>query len=54
MEKINDLEKKFSRKMDQPLLNNFLNNTTSWCRLNPIGCGKQAMIETLLCVPFVG
>ncbi|APC25704.1 hypothetical protein BST79_gp191 [Only Syngen Nebraska virus 5] len=47
MEKINDLEKKFSRKMDQPLLNNFLNNTTSWCRLNPIGCGKQAMIETL-------
>jgi len=47
MNKIDDLEKKFSRKMDQPLLNNFLNNTTSWCRLNPIGCGKQAMIETI-------
>ena len=47
MDVINDLEKKYSRKMEQPLLNNFLNNTTAWCRLNPIGCGKQAAIETL-------
>ena len=47
MDRLDDLKKKFSRKMEQPLLNNFLNNTTAWCRLNPIGCGKQAMIETL-------
>ncbi|ABT14945.1 hypothetical protein NY2A_B546L [Paramecium bursaria Chlorella virus NY2A] len=50
MNKINDLEQKFSVPMNQPLLNNFLNNTTSWCRLNPIGCGKQAAIETLFLI----
>ena len=50
MDTIDELEKKYSRKMDQPLLNNFLNNTTAWCRLNPIGCGKQAAIETFFLV----
>jgi len=50
MDKINNLEKKYSQPMDQPLLNNYLNNTTAWCRLDPIGCGKQAIIETLFMV----
>ena len=47
---LDDLEKKYSLPIPQPLRNNFLNNTTSWCRLNPIGCGRQAMIETLFLI----
>jgi hypothetical protein len=47
MDKIKELEKQYSLEIPQPLYNNFLNNTTSWCRLNPIGCGRQAATETL-------
>ena len=47
---LDDLEKKYSLPIPQPLQNNFLNNTTSWCRLNPIGCGRQAMTETLFLI----
>ena len=50
MDKLDKLEKKYSLPIPQPLQNNFLNNTTSWCRLNPIGCGRQAMIETLFLI----
>lgn len=39
---LDDLEKKYSLPIPQPLQNNYLNNTTSWCRLNPIGCARQA------------
>ena len=39
---LDDLEKKYSLPIPQPLQNNFLNNTTSWCRLNPIGRHLQA------------
>ena len=46
MDKLDELEKKYSLPIPQPLQNNFLNNTTSWCRLNPIGCGRQAVRET--------
>jgi hypothetical protein len=27
-----------------------MNNTTSWCHLNPIGCGRQALIETVFLI----
>ena len=47
---LDDLEKKYSLPIPQPLQNNFLNNTTSWCRLNPIGCGRQAMTETFFLI----
>jgi len=47
---LDDLEKKYSLPIPQPLQNNFLNNTTSWCRLNPIGCGRQAVIETFFLI----
>lgn len=50
MNKLDELEKKYSLPIPQPLQNNFLNNTTSWCSLNPIGCGKQAMKETLFLI----
>jgi hypothetical protein len=52
MDKLNDLEKKYSIPFPagSPLQNNFLNNTTSWCRLNPIGCGRQAMTETFFLI----
>jgi hypothetical protein len=50
MDKIDELEKKYSLPIPQPLQHNFLNNTTSWCRLNPIGCGRQAMVETLFLI----
>ena len=46
-EKLNQMEKKYSQEVPQPNLNNMVNNTTSWCRLNPIGCGKQVVIEAL-------
>lgn len=47
---LDDLERKYSVPLPQPLQNNFLNNTTSWCRLNPIGCGRQAVKETLFLI----
>ena len=47
---LDDLEKKYSLPIPQPLQNNFLNNTTSWCRLNPIGCGRQAVLETFFLI----
>ena len=47
---LDELEKKYSFPIPQPLQNNFLNNTTSWCKLNPIGCGRQATIETLFLI----
>lgn len=47
---LDDLEKKYSLPIPPPLLNNFLNNTTSWCRLNPIGCGRQAITETFFLI----
>jgi len=47
---LDDLEKKYSLPIPQPLQNNFLNNTTSWCRLNPIGCCRQAMTETFFLI----
>lgn len=47
---LDDLEKKYSLPIPQPLQNNFLNNTTSWCRLNPIGCVRQAMTETFFLI----
>jgi hypothetical protein len=50
MNALDELEKKYSLPIPQPLQNNFLNNTTSWCRLNPIGCGRQAMTETLFLI----
>jgi len=50
MDKLDELEKKYSLPIPQPLQNNFLNNTTSWCRLNPIGCSRQAMTETLFLI----
>jgi len=48
--RLEDLEKKYSTPMEKPLLTNFLNNTTSWCRLNPIGCTRQALIETVFLI----
>lgn len=52
MDKLDDLEKKYSIPFPagSPLQNNFLNNTTSWCRLNPIGCGRQAVTETFFLI----
>jgi hypothetical protein len=50
METLDRLEKKYSLPIPQPLQNNFLNNTTSWCRLNPIGCGRQAAVETFFLI----
>jgi len=50
MDKIKELEKQYSLEIPQPLYNNFLNNTTSWCRLNPIGCGRQAATETIFLI----
>lgn len=49
---LDDLEKKYSIPIPagSPLQNNFLNNTTSWCRLNPIGCGRQAVTETFFLI----
>ena len=47
---LDSLEKKYSLQIPQPLQNNFLNNTTSWCRLNPIGCCRQAMTETFFLI----
>ena len=47
---LDDLETKYSLPIPQPLQNNFLNNTTSWCRLNPIGCGRQAVLETFFLI----
>ena len=47
---LDELEKRYSLPIPQPLQNNFLNNTTSWCRLNPIGCGRQAMTETFFLI----
>ena len=44
---IHGVEKKYSKKIEQPLMNNMLNQTTSWCRLNPLGCGRQVITETL-------
>ena len=52
METLDRLEKKYSLPIPagSPLQNNFLNNTTSWCRLNPIGCGRQAVTETFFLI----
>ena len=50
MNKLDELEKKYSLPIPQPLQNNFLNNTTSWCRLNPIGCCRQAVTETFFLI----
>jgi hypothetical protein len=50
IKRLDDLEKKYSTPLEKPLLTNFLNNTTSWCRLNPIGCTRQALIETLFLI----
>ena len=50
MNAIKELEKKYSVTIPQPLLNNFMNNTTSWCHLNPVGCGRQAVIETIFLI----
>lgn len=50
MNKLDELEKKYSLSIPQPLQNNFLNNTTSWCRLNPIGCCRQAVTETFFLI----
>jgi hypothetical protein len=47
---LDELEKKYSLPIPQPLQNNFLNNTTSWCRMNPIGCGRQAVTETFFLI----
>ena len=47
---LDELEKEYSLPIPQPLQNNFLNNTTSWCRLNPIRCGRQAITETLFLI----
>jgi hypothetical protein len=47
MDKLDDLKKKYSVELNAPLLTNYLNQTTSWCRLNPIGCLQQVLIETL-------
>ena len=52
MNALDELEKKFSIPIPEgsPLKTNYLNNTTSWCRLNPIGCGRQAITETFFLV----
>ncbi len=50
MDVLDRLEKEYSLPIPQPLQNNFLNNTTSWCRLNPIGCGRQAVTETFFLI----
>lgn len=47
---LDDLERKYSLPIPQPLQNNFMNNTQSWCRLNPIGCARQASTETLFLI----
>jgi hypothetical protein len=46
MEKLNDLEKKYSQDLLPSQVTNVLNNTEAWARRAPITAAKQAVIET--------
>ena len=46
MVNIDELKKKYSRTLPPSLMTNMINNTQSWCRLNPIGCFQQVLTET--------
>ena len=46
MQRIDDLEKKYSQELLPNQTTNFLNNTQAWARRAPIAAAVQAAIET--------
>jgi hypothetical protein len=46
MNKINEIEKKYSQELLPNQASNMLNNTLSWAQKAPITAAKQAVIET--------
>ena len=50
MQKLEDLEKKYSQELLPNQVSNVLNNTQAWARRAPITAAKQAVVETLFLI----
>jgi len=50
MQKLEDIEKKYSRELLPSQITNMTNNVEAWARRAPITAAKQAVIETLFLI----
>lgn len=50
MQKIDDLNKKYSQSLLPNQVSNMLNNTQSWARQQPIAAAFQAVVETFFLI----
>ena len=50
MQKLEDIEKKYSQELLPNQVSNVLNTTQAWARRAPITAAKQAVIETLFLI----